>query len=223
MKNLFIVKEIIEDKKISDYAFCVWCSLRNIVQKSKKKYFISYNMIAYSLFNRIPDRYELEAVKKGFSELVEKEYIKLLLTFNKSEYIVELSKIYFTPRKKYFADLRKTEMQQIMNIDIGKQNKYKLLRYYTCMIGTFNRSNNISAKYRGKIGGMGLDYFSNLIAITKPTVISYNSILEKNELLFILKHNKYTSVNGKVKEISNTYSRWKDKNLVKDFIEDTYL
>ena len=80
MKNLFIIKRITEDKTISDEAFIVWCGLRNIMT-SVKEYFISFNLISYSVWNRVPTRREIESVKRGFNELVNKEYIKVIDNF----------------------------------------------------------------------------------------------------------------------------------------------
>lgn len=54
MDNLFIVKRITENMELSDEAFTVWCGLRNIMQKDVTEYFVTYNMIAYSIFKRIP-------------------------------------------------------------------------------------------------------------------------------------------------------------------------
>ena len=53
MKNLFIVKRIVENMNLSDNAFSVWCGLRNIIHKDQYEYFITYNMIAYSVYSNI--------------------------------------------------------------------------------------------------------------------------------------------------------------------------
>jgi hypothetical protein len=222
MKNLFIEKRITEDKELSDEAFVVWCGLRNIMQMNVMEYFVSFNMIAHSVFNRVPGRYELEAIKKGYIELVEKEYIKELAEFSKTEHYVDLSELYFEKGKGFFTDLSKEEMHKIMNIN-GNHNKYKLLRYFTAQVGSFNHGNEVPEYVRGKIGGMSLDYFSNLLPITKPTCIAFNEILEQNALLFVIRHKDFFSFKGEhgqeIREIPNTYSRWKDKELAKAYSE----
>ncbi len=227
MKNLFIVKRITHDKTISDEAFTVWCGLRNIMQKDVKEYFVSFNMIACSVFDRVPNRYELEAIKKGYKELVEKEYIKEIVEFSKTEHKADLSALYFGPEQEYFCDLSMEEMHKIMSIDCGRHSKYKLLRYFTCQVGSFNRSKDMVESLQGKIGGMGLDYFTELMPITKPTVIAFNEILEKNEILFIIRHKdffQYINWNmmSEVREIPNTYSRWEDKGYAQKYAEETH-
>lgn len=225
MKNLFIVKGITEDKNISDDAFAVWCALRNVIQKDITKYFISYNMIAYSLFDRIPNKYELNAIKKGYLELIENNLIKVVDAYSKSEQVVDLTILYERKDNEYFSDLTDDEMHKIMNIQ-GKHDKYKLLRYFTCQIGSFNRSENMK-EYRGKIGGNGLDYFVKLISISKPTIISFNDLLKENKLLYVIRHKDFYQgfdINGgsELREIPNTYSRWCDRELAMKYSEKVY-
>lgn len=224
MKNLFIVKRIVENMNLSDNAFSVWCGLRNIMHKDQYEYFITYNMIAYSVFKHHPTRKEYEAIKNGFLELVENKYVTVLDDFSKNELLVDLSNLYYNG-DEYFSDLSEEEMHQIMNIP-GNHNKHKLLRYFTCQVGSFNRSNNMG-RYKGKIGGMSLENFEEMIPITKPTIASFNHILEENELLFVIRHKdfyQYKSADGEneIREIPNTYSRWKDRKLAQEFAEEQH-
>lgn len=226
MKNLFIVKRIIEDKTLSDEAFTVWCGLRNIMQKDVTEYFVSFNMIAYSVFNRVPTRYELDAIKKGYTELVKVECIKEVTAFaSKTEFIVDLSGLYFEGQE-YFSDLSMEEMHKIMNLNT-RQSKYKLLRYFACQLGTFNRSIDMDEKYRGKIGGMGLDTFVEMLGYSKVSILAYNDILSENNLLFVHNHGDfYTGTNAKgqntLREIPNTYARYSDKELALSYIGNTH-
>lgn len=207
--------------KISDEAFAVWCGLRNIIIKGKTEYFINYNMIAHEIFDRIVNRYEIEAIKSGYNELVNDGYIKILYNYNKTDSVVDLSQLYYD-EKEFFSDLTLEEMHKIMNID-NKCNKYKLLRYFCCQLGSFNRSESMM-EYKGKIGGMGLEYFEQLIPINKSTVVSFNKILEENKMLFIIRHKdfyqtKYPDGTSMIREIPNTYSRWADRKLAIQYAE----
>lgn len=51
-----------------DEAFTVWCGLRNILQKDREKYFVSYSSIGFEICERQVNRYETNAIKKGFEE-----------------------------------------------------------------------------------------------------------------------------------------------------------
>lgn len=225
MKNLFIIKKITENKELSDQAFVVWCGLRNIMQMDKVEYFISYNMIAHSIFKRVPNRYELTAIKNGLEELLNKRMIKIETTYSKSEMVLNLTNLYYKKDDGFFADLSEDEMHKIMNLS-GNFDRYKLLRYFTCQIGSFNRSEDMG-KYKGKLGGMGLDYFANLISISKPTVITFNKILEENKIMFIIRHKDFFqgiahNGSGELREIPNTYSRWCDKALAEAYSENIH-
>lgn len=209
---------------ISDEAFAVWCGLRSIMGKDEAEYFVTYNRIACVLFNRAPNRTELNSVKSGFNELINHKYIKIIYSCNKTEHMTDLSALYFDG-KEFFSDITLEEMHQIMNIN-GKYDKYKLLRYFACQVGSFNRSENMG-EYKGKIGGMALEYFERLIPINKSTVITFNRLLEENHLLFVIRHKDFyqgynSSGNSIVKEIPNTYSRWKDRELAKKFAEELH-
>lgn len=226
MKNLFIVKRVTEDKTLSDNAFAVWCALRSIMQKNINEYFVSYNLISDALYGRPPERKELISIKKGYEELKDKRFIKEICSYTKREYKVDLSALYFKKEYEYFSDITDEEMQHIMNIKTNVSN-CKLLRYFTCMIGTFNRSSDLDDCYKGKIGGMSLVCFNELIGISKKTASDYNKILEENEVLFVIRHKDFiqgTNAKGQseLREIPNTYSRWCDKELAKRFTENTH-
>ena len=224
MKNLFIIKQVIEDKNLSNEAFAVWCALRNIMQKDIEEYYISYYSIFYALYGtRQSTRPGMEMVKKGYKELRDLGYVDEVLSYSTSDFVVNLSNLYYDKTKGYFSDLTNDEMQKIMNLNnIGKINNCKLLRYFTCMIGTFNRGNDIPNSYRGKIGGTPLDRFAEMLDISRKTATVYNSILEENKLLYVFRHKDFISgVNSKgqseLREMPNTYSRWRDRNLADSY------
>lgn len=215
MKNLFILKAIIEDKRLSAMAFTVWCGLRNIMVKDVKEYFVSYNFIGYSLFGRLPIRSELDAIKKGFSELIDVEYVKVI-DGNKSEFIVDLSALYYEQGQGYFSNLTDVEMQKILTLDC-KQDKYKILRYFTCQVGTFNQS--LEGVYKGKIGGMGLDNFVSILGYSKTSIISYNELLLKEKILFVHTHGDFYKLHdGTLREMPNTYARYSDRDIAQQYM-----
>ena len=226
MKTLYVIKRIIEDKKLSDEAFAVWCGLRNIMQMNVMQYFVSYDLIAHSVFNRVPTRRELDAIKKGYTELVAKEFIIPKEIFaSKTGVIADLTALYYEAGQEYFSNIRENEMHIIMNIDT-KQSKFKLLRYFACQVSTFNLSADMG-EYKGKIGGMGLDNFVEMLGYSKNSIITYNNILSENKLLYVHNHGDfYQSINyqGKsvLREIPNTYSRYEDMALALQYISETH-
>lgn len=226
---MYIIKSIIENKDLSDEAFAVWCGLRNIMQKDKKKYLVSCHTIGFSLYGERPlTRAEANDIKNGYNELIEKGYIKETFYYNATDRIADLSKLYYEQGSEYYSDLTDIEMMEIMNIrNIGKSNHCKLLRYFTCMVGTFNRSSSMPDKYKGKIGGMSFDAFHNLIGVSSKTANKYNKILEKNQLLYIIRHGDFfqgVNANGQseLREIPNTYSRYCDRHLADSYMAEVH-
>lgn len=222
--NLFIIKNITENIKISDKAFMVWCGLRSIMEKDESEYFVSYNLIACRIYNRAPNRTELNSIKTGFNELVNNDYIKILYSCNKTEHMTDLSALYYSG-EEFFANITLKEMQTIMNIS-GNYDKCKMLRYFCCQVGSFNWSTSMG-EYRGKIGGMGLEHFEQLMPINKSTVITFNRLLEENHLLFVIRHKDFyqgcfSDGTSNIREIPNTYSRWCDKDLAIRFAENLH-
>lgn len=222
--NLFIIKRITENMELSDEAFTVWCGLRSIMEKDETEYFINYNRLACAIFNRVPNRRELDAVKVGFNELLDKKFVKIIYSCNKTDHIVDLSKLYFDG-DEFFTNITSDEMHKIMNIK-GQYDKYKMLRYFCCQIGSFNRSNDMY-RYKGKIGGMNMGHFEKLIPINKSTVIIFNKVLMENQLLFVIRHKDFFQGitydgNSTIREIPNTYSRWDDRNLAIEFAENIH-
>lgn len=201
----------------------MWCALRNLMQKDMKKYFVSYNMIAYYLMQRPANRSELSSIKSGFIELKDKGYVREVESYGANDFVVDLTALYYESGDEFFSDLTDEEMRKIMNIK-GRHDKYKLLRYLACMVGSFNRGISVPSDLKGKIGGMSLDYFATTLGFSKPTIVSFNRILEENKLLFVVRHkdfiqHKEESGQSSLREFPNTYGRYKDKKLVKYFAE----
>lgn len=219
--NLFIRKDIIENAQISDEAFAVWCALRSYMQKDTTEYFISVNMLAYTLFQRVPVRRESEALRRGLQELIRHGYAKIIDTYGKSEWSMDLSALYFEAKDGYFSDITYSEVKQIMSLTLGNLSKYRLLRYYSYMVGSFNRSKTLPEKFRGKVGGLSMDYFAQVLGMSLTTISKYNEVLEREKLLYIVRNDYVKSINesGKteIRELPNTYSRYKDKEIADSY------
>lgn len=193
------------------------------MQKDVKEYFVSYNMMAYYLMQHPANRSELSSIKSGFTELKDKGYVREIESYGTNDFVVDLTALYYESGDEFFSDLTDKEMHKIMDIK-GRHDKYKLLRYFACMVGSFNRGISVPSDLKGKIGGMALDYFVSTLGFSKPTIVSFNRILEENKLLFVVRHKDFIqykdgSGQSSLREFPNTYGRYKDKKLVKYFAE----
>lgn len=91
-----------DSRIVSNDAITALRGLRNIIARSDEinKCFVSYNMIGYYAFRRLPNRYEREAIQRGYKELVQKGYIKELIEVNKKERIVDMSALCLVKESK---------------------------------------------------------------------------------------------------------------------------
>lgn len=224
-KNLFLQKRFIEDLNIIDEGLCIIASLKNILNQHEQNYFVSYDMIGFYMFGRKPEKRELTNIKCGFDNLKNNDIIVVKEELSSNMFCCDLSKLNYESGE-YYSNIEYDELFAIMNI-ASNISKYKLFRYYSFLVGSFNRSNTISDKYKGKIGGIPLDVMSETLNISKKSIINYNNILEDNKLLFIVRHkdfyqNKDNNGKSTLQEIQNTYSRYRDRNLASEYSSAIY-
>lgn len=217
-KNIYILKSFIENDNLTPEAITLIAALRGIIIKDIEEYFLTYNMLCYYVFRRLPTRRELDAVKNGFANLVDNNIIRIKENYSKAEFLCDLSNLYYDLKDGYYVCITDEELVKVMNIK-NNVDKYKVFKYYLNMVGTFNHSKKIDKEYRGKFGGYSLDTLSNQINMSKSTIIQYNTILEENEMMYIIRHKDYNKVvKGTVKELPNTYCRYRDRSLALEFL-----
>lgn len=214
MKGIYIVKRILENKTISDEAFCVWAALQPF-SNIQMDLLLSIPYIGYLIYGRETTRTEADAVRAGFDELVQSGTIVVSHSLKKNEYVCNIQNLYFKQGSEYFVQVSYDELHKIMNIQT-RANRSKLFRYFVSVVGCFNYSNNVDEEYRGRVCGISLESINALIP--KKTAIHYNEILEENEILFVYRSDDilYSEKQG-LKRIANAYSRYADKNLCLTF------
>lgn len=215
MKKIYIKKKYLEDESISDSAFTIMAALQPY-SNNKNDILLTAEYLAYLVFKREATRKESYIIKAGFEELIESEIIKVNHKFNKSQYVCDITNLYFGQNKEYFVTIDYDELHKIMNIET-KSDKFKIFRYFVSIVGCFNLSTNIDEKYRGKVCGYAIDVINELIP--KRTAIRYNEILEENKIIYIHRSDDillYLDTN-EIKRIINTYGRYEDRALVEEF------
>ena len=219
---LYVKNKFIENGELSDTAFCILVSLIGVTHKNCDKYCMNYNAMGYNLFGRLPSLREKDRIVSAIEELVDKKYIKIDKKLTKTDLVYDLSCLHGDEKSKYYVAVRTDELQKIMNIDTLK-DRYKIFRVFVSIINTFNKSSNIDAKYKGKIGFMNQSYLSQTSNINVETLREYSRILEENNLIYIVRHSgdfkKNKDHNGiaRVKGITNTYSRYEDRKICDEY------
>lgn len=220
--EIYLNNDIIDDMQISDEELCVYIALKSIYQSSRNKQYITYNMILYELVGNFSFKRSLyKKVKSAFESLVNKNLILIDNKVSASEFIVNLSGLYFTSdfttgKGKYYTIVYSDEVQAILNLD-NKIDKLKLLRYFVVCMRTINKTKGIyKDTFTAKIdyvGFMPQEYLCQKSRIDGNTLLNYNKILVSNKLLYVYKHTELKrDINtGQFKSFSNHYGRYGDK------------
>ncbi len=210
---MFLKREIIESENLTEKGISVYVALRRIMQKDINEYFVSYNMIAYQLTGAGKNkRAVIDSVKEGLQELIDNNLMSVVEEVGKSEFVLELSRICLNAEEDYFIKIEEEEVHKIFSIE-DKTDKFKALRYFVAMIGTFNNAEGYS-----KVGYMAQDYFISKKIISKTQVYVTTKVLEDNGLIFVYRSKKMIiDVNGSIKKITNCYGRAKDEQFITNF------
>lgn len=220
---LFLQKKVIENPKLTKEGLAVYIALRRIMNDEEKIYYISINMLAYILFGNgdYTTRFT-KSIKSGFENLIDDVGIaKIEKSINQTENIVDLSGLYFATdnvkeTKDYFTRVYDNEIKSIMNC---KKDKFKVLKYFVFLMGTLSNSTFTYIDSRGDsiksfIGGLTIDYLSELSGVNKSSIIKYNKLLEDKELIYVYRHDDFVLENGEIKTLHNGYGRYADKEYI---------
>lgn len=221
-EELYINSKFILDADLTPEAFCVLVTMNGVTHKASSNYCLSYNSIAYYMFGRLCTTREKESVIEGVKKLISLGYISIVEIFSSYEAVYDLSYIKEQKDGDFYVMISRDDLHKAMNIKTQK-SKYRIFKFFTCLVNTFNKSSTMNAKYRGKIGFMSQDYLCNVGRLNIDTLRDYIKILEDNKLIYVIRHSgdfkKSTDLNGfsRVTGISNTYSRYADKKLCEEY------
>ena len=211
MRDIYIVKRILEDKRLSDRAFCIWAALQPF-SHNKMDLLFSIDYIGYLLYGKMPSRKESMKVQDGFDELVSSGFIKINQKIGKNEFLCDVTGLYFERGSEYFVVITSDELNTIMNLDT-KTDKFQLFRYFVSLVGCFNHSSKLEEEYKGKVCGIALNNVNSLI--NKRTAIRYNELLEQNHIIYVFRFEDILlskTFDNEITRIPNAYSRYKDKD-----------
>lgn len=233
MCKLFLKKDLVTSKDITEKGVLAYAAISKLMSESivlinqtETQDCISCNRMAYALlgYRDKYDKYLITALYQGLYELDLVGAIKILHNIGsdkQGEFILELKDAYLNKEKEYFTVIEDWEVRKILNnADLSYAKRISLLRYFIGMIGTFNNS---SKDYygKGKIGHMSIEYIAEQGGTSASSGKRYNAILQDMKLIYIYKTNDKMLIDGRLKQIKNTYSRYADMDLCISFGEDT--
>lgn len=223
--TLFLDKETVTSD-ISDNALLAYVALRHamsdsisLVGKSTTKMYVSSEQLCYNLTGNLAGGY-LPILQKGVAELQARELITVE-DASKHGWVLDCEKLYVNTEKQYFVMVENWEISKILNCEeITYCNKrVALMRYFIALISTFD--NSASFEYgAGKIGHMTIDFIAAQAHTSLRTAKRYNDELSDLKLIYIYRTNDKIVVDGKLKQIKNTYSRYKYKEICIAFGEN---
>lgn len=190
-----------------------YTALRSMYHNNNKIMYVSINQMCYELCGNINyTRAFKECVISGFDKLCAEEFIAIKDKISKTEFVLDLSGLYF--EKEYFVEVDLEYIRKVCNCPC-RVDKSSLLKYFLTMVGTFSHSifayKGIDER-TGFVGFMPITYIAKQAEISEQTAMSYNTILEDNKIIYIFRHNGYYQDDyGNIRTVNNHYGLYENK------------
>lgn len=218
-------KDLVTGTILTQDGVLAYVALRMIIDESVPLYnktksveCVSVNRMTYLLLGKTSHEKTLtDGLLKGISELKNGELISIQedLSGNKHyEYILDLSDMWLDTEKNKFVIVSPGEVHKIMTCREVMKKKISMLKYYIALISTFDWS------LGSKIGHMSQQYIAEQAGNSIRTCQRYNEVLEEMQMIFVYKSNDKVRMGGKLKQIKNCYSRYKDKRVCEMYASD---
>lgn len=227
--EVFLRKDVITNSKLSENGVLAYVALKSIMDDSKSMSnqtrcleYVTVRGMAYMLMgSQDYDKVLLKSLNEGINELVNAEIISIEKDFGGKilhEYSLDMSNLYFDGKKSPYIIFHSEDLTKILSCESeDMKKKIKLLRYFIIVCGTFDGSKGMknvdNNNLQCKIGHMPQSYIAEEARISVDTCQRYNSILEEMKVLYVRKSNDKIRIYDKLKQITNTYSRYKDMEL----------
>ena len=200
-------------KTLDSDALLVYTALRSMYHKNDEIMYVSINQICYQLCGNINyTRTFRDCVVSGFDKLCESKIVTIKDSINKTEFVLDLSGLFF--EKQYFIEIDLEYVRKVCNCP-SRVDKCSLLKYLLTMVGTFSHKEFDSMYLRHKtgfVGFMAISYIAKEAGISEQVALSYNTVLEQNEIIFIYRHGHYyQDEDGNLKTVNNQYGLFHEK------------
>lgn len=215
-----------EEKPLSEYAVAAYVALRSLVGKEERSMIcVSANQLCFELFgNGSRTSSDLKYIKKGIMELDCTPLISIRDMDGKSNYILDISNLYtYRTDEDFFIKVYREEVWTIFNV-ASYTDKYKLLRYFLCILASIDVNTSYKFpdtddKIKNFVGNSAFKYLSKTAGISDKSSLTYNSILEDNELIYIKRSNliNIAQSGDSAKTIPAHYGRFKDQNYIRAY------
>ena len=142
-------------------------------------------------------------LSRSFRSLMSKDIFKIVNKIGK-RYYIERESILINSNKLYVS-IKKDEFINIFSTNLTS-NLVKMYGYYIKLLSTLN--------INSRVGYHSLDTLSEKFSISKGTLVTYNSELEKRNLISIHRRKTFDESTGKFKSFHNVYFKPCDKEHI---------
>lgn len=225
MISIYLIKDQLKD--LTEAETAVYIALRYIKNRNEQNlYYITPDMIAYYLTCHVGkqslSRKYKEKITEGLFSLCDKLSLDILESTESNRLSIDLSNIGFDFKKdntQWFSIIPLEYVQKIMTMETSI-DRLKLLRYFACLVGTFNNTKKNSelknSKKRcgdGLVGDMAMSFLCSISGYCEESIRRYHEVLEQAEILYIYRSNfmKPDANTGKITTYNNCYGLYCNK------------
>lgn len=211
-ERVWIKKEIVYDQNLSNIGFAVYAVLR-LYNQYDEDIFLNPEMVQYFLYGESILQKRHDAIIDGINDLICSDYVYDVKKLKKNTYALKLTKM---KDDEFYVIFNKPELFKIFSIK-GNTDKFKLFRYFVCLMGTLNFSNELQ-NYSGKLGFYGIEKIAKVSNVNYQTAMQYNKVLSELNLIYIAKHT-WRDVDKNIHQ-RNIYCRKSDYMLCQQYLKE---
>jgi hypothetical protein len=223
MKSLYIKNKIINNHELSNNGYLAYLGVTMLLRQNEISYFSNTDYLAYLLSKKYPAEQNLKNnIHNGIIDLEKSNLISFENTNeSRQEWIINADKLIKdaiidkenkTLSENLFTIIDKDGIRKILS----STNQYytksiSLVRFYSYLLSTIHNKDD---DYKG-VGFTSISEIANNTMYNQKTVSQYIKQLVDLEVIYVFKSKDFIKFDdGDIIEISHTYGRYKDKELV---------
>ena len=210
--KIFLHNYFLRDSYLSDEAIFAYVAIRLFMTTNDYLLF-SLAQAEFALTaskEYMPNKKLKNKLLSGLKELESKHHLVIEKEIDKENFLLSIDDdLYLDTNDGRFTQIETNHIQKVMNLDTNVK-KLKLLRYFLVVCSTLNGDS--------KCGWTSTEKLSTYCGISKPTILTFNSVLS-GTLLCICKGRARIGKNGKIHNESNVYSLIEDTDKCLDFFQ----
>lgn len=193
---LYVSNDVIRDKNLTDEAVVVYVFLQ-VLTYSPNYDSVTFNtsQIVDQAYGEVSSHSVGDKVKAGLKCIIDNGYLDIR---RESSHWWRIFMTSYTLQENGYVAVDASVIRSIMDKE-NLYNRPSIVRYYLLLLS--------SIYTKTKVGTYDQGWFCNILGVTKQTISKYTKVLEDLNLIYV-----YRSA---FSNISNTYGRFEDRELVR--------